>query len=68
MQQKRFTIVCRLLSTATPGVLGYADSAAEAVQKARGFTAKGSLDVRIGDVQEQKHFDTETFAKQYGVR
>lgn len=65
---KRFTIVCRLVSTATPGVLGHADTAADAVKMARGFTQKGSVDVRIGDNQEQKHFDTESFAKQYGVR
>jgi|JRYD01.1.fsa_nt_gb hypothetical protein len=68
MQGKRFTIVCRLVSTATPGVLGFADTAAEAVQKARGFTQRGSIDVRIGDNQEEKHYDTESFAKQYGVR
>lgn len=65
---KRFTIVCRLVSTATPGVLGHADSADEAVKLARGFTKSGSRDVRIGDNQEQKHYDTESFAKQYGVR
>lgn len=64
---KRFTIVSRLLSTAMPGVLGHADTAAEAVKMARGFTEAGKIDVRIGDNQEQKHFDTETFAKQYGV-
>lgn len=68
MQGKRFTIVCRLVSTATPGVLGHADTAAEAVTMARGFTQRGSVDVRIGDNQEEKHFDTESFAKQYGVR
>ena len=64
---KRFTSVSRLLSTAMPGVLGHADTAAEAVKMARGFTEAGKIDVRIGDNQEQKHFDTETFAKQYGV-
>lgn len=68
MQGKRFTIVSRLMSTATPGVLGHADTAAEAVKMARGFTQNGKLDVRIGDNQEQKHYDTESFAKQYGVR
>jgi len=35
---------------------------------ARGFTEAGKVDVRIGDNQEQKHLDTESFAKQYGVR
>ncbi|MEZ5959806.1 MAG: hypothetical protein R3C30_05190 [Hyphomonadaceae bacterium] len=68
MQDKRFIIVCRLLTTARPGVLGYADAADEAVRMARGFTQNGSVDVRIGDNQEQKHYDTEAFAKQYGVR
>lgn len=68
MQGKRFTIVCRLMTTPTPGVLGHADAADEAVKMARGFTQRGSLDVRIGDNQAQKHYDTESFAKQYGVR
>jgi len=68
MQGKRFTIVCRIVSTAMPGVLGHADSADEAVKMARGFTKNGSVDVRIGDNQEEKHYDTESFAKQYGVR
>ncbi|MBC7767906.1 MAG: hypothetical protein H7124_03895 [Phycisphaerales bacterium] len=65
---KRFTIVCRLLVTSVPHVLGYADSPGEAVTMARKFTQEGKRDVRIGDGQVEKHFDTESFAKEYGVR
>lgn len=65
---QRFIIVCRLLVTEAPYTLGYADTPAEAVKKARDFTKQGKRDVRIGDNEAQKHFDTETFAVQYGVR
>lgn len=68
MAEKRFTLVCRVANTNLPGVLGHADSPAEALKMAKDFTAKGRADVRIGDNQAQKHFDPFTFAQEYGVR
>ncbi|HYD86566.1 MAG TPA: hypothetical protein VEA80_03760 [Vitreimonas sp.] len=65
---KRFTIVSRLLVTPAPSVVGYADTPQEAVSIAHKATQDGKRDVRIGDNQAEKHFDTESFAKQYGVR
>lgn len=67
MAEKRFIIVCQLKTTSTPGVLGHSDNAAEAVKMARGFTQRGSQNVRIGDNQLEKHYDTESFAKEYKV-
>jgi len=65
---KRFTIVSRLLVTPAPQVVGFADTPQEAVTIARKATKDGKRDVRIGDGQTEKHFDTESFAKEYGVR
>ncbi len=68
MAEKRFTLVCRVANTDLPGVLGHADTPAEAFKMANAFTAKGRSDVRIGDNQAQRHFDPASFAKEYGVR
>jgi predicted RNase H-like HicB family nuclease len=68
MADKRFTLVCRVANTDLPGVLGHADTPAEALRMANDFTAKGRSDVRIGDNQARKHFDPVSFAREYGVR
>lgn len=68
MAEKRFTLVCRVANTNLPGILGHADTPAEALKMAKDFTAKGRSDVRIGDNQVQRHFDPVSFAKEYGVR
>lgn len=65
---KRFTIVSRLMTTPAPSLVGHADTPQEAVTMARKATQEGKRDVRIGDNQAEKHFDTESFAKEYGVR
>lgn len=65
---KRFSIVCRLLSTAQPMVLALSDTPEDALKQARSFEAQGRLDVRIGDNQAEKHYDLQAFASQYGVR
>jgi hypothetical protein len=65
---KRFTIVSRLMVTPTPSLVGHADTPQEALTMARKATQEGKREVRIGDNQAQRHFDAESFAKEYGVR
>jgi hypothetical protein len=64
----RYSILARMMTLPRPLAIGDADTPADAVRKARAFTADGQRDVQIGDAQSETYFPTEEFAAKHGIR
>ena len=64
----RFTILAQMMAVPRPVAIGEADTAADAVRKAREFAKQGKRDVQIGDSEIEDYFPLEQFAAKHGIR